>query len=128
ADGGGAGAAGVLAPLLDGDPDLGPAGDVVRYPDRLHRDGIVRSLRLFRSGHVRGSGRAADGQAAQSLAGDRVWTDRLGRGRAVRGLFQHAAARHLFRHYHADLFADLLRHIFQLDRGDRGRDTALVAT
>ena len=42
--------------------------------------------------------------------------------RAVRRLFLDAAARHLFRHHHADLLADLLRHHLHLDRGDRRRE------
>ena len=45
-------------------------------------------------------------------------------GRAVRRLFLDPAARHLFRHHHADLLADLLRHHLHLDRGDRRRERA----
>ena len=44
------------------------------------------------------------------------------RSSAVRRLFLDAAARHLFRHHHADLLADLLRHHLHLDRGDRRRE------
>ena len=40
----------------------------------------------------------------------------------VRRLFLDAAARHLLRHHHADLLADLLRHHLHLDRGDRRRE------
>ena len=41
---------------------------------------------------------------------------------AVRGLLLHAPARHLLRHHHADLLADLLRHHLHLDRGDGRRE------
>ena len=77
ADRGAAGAAGVLAPVPDGDPDLGTARHVLRHPDRLHRHGVVRALGLLRSRHVRRGGGAADGQAAQPLAGDTLRACRL---------------------------------------------------
>ena len=44
----------------------------------------------------------------------------------LRRLFLDAAARHLLRHHHADLLADLLRHHLHLDRGDRRRERAVV--
>ena len=119
-----AGAAGILAPLPDRDPDLGPAGDVVRSADRLHRHDLVRPFGLFRARHVWRGGRAAAGQPAQSVAGDLVRARRRGRRGAVRRLFLDAAARHLFRHHHADLQPDLLRHHLHLDAGDRRRERA----
>ncbi len=67
-----AGAAGILAALPHRDPDLGPAGDVVRSADRLHRHGLVRPFGLLRARHVRRGGRAAAGQPAQSVARDRL--------------------------------------------------------
>src|SRR4029077_669126 len=63
-------AAGVLAPVPDGDPDLGPLSNVVRHPDRLHRNGVVRAFGILRAGHVWRSGCAVDGEAAQSVALD----------------------------------------------------------
>ena len=48
------------------------------------------------------------------------------RGLGLRRLFLDAAARHLLRHHHADLLADLLRHHLHLDRGDRRRERAVV--
>ncbi len=47
---------------------------------------------------------------------------RRGRRRFVRGVFLDPAARHLFRHHHADLQPDLLRHHLHLDGGDRRRE------
>ena len=44
---------------------------------------------------------------------------------AVRRLLLHPPARHLFRHHHADLLADLLRHHLHLDRGDGRRERPL---
>src|SRR5262249_16814102 len=113
---------GVLAPVPDGDPDLGTAGDVVRHPDRLYRHGVVRAFGVLRARDVRRGGGAVDGEAAQSVARDPLWPRRLGGNRAVRRLFQHPVARPLFRHHHAHLLADLLRHHLHLDRGDRRRE------
>ena len=64
--------------------------------------------------------------AAEPAAGAAVRPDRRRRGRGLRRLFLDAAARHLFRHHHADLLADLLRHHLHLDRGDRRRERAVV--
>src|SRR4029077_16529582 len=51
----------VLAPLRPRDPDLGPARDVLRHPDRLHRHDLVRPLRVLRARDVRrGRGPALD--------------------------------------------------------------------
>ncbi len=61
-----AGAAAILEPVRHRDPDLGTAGDVLRYSDRLHRHGVVRPFRLLRARHVRRRGGAAHGGAAQS--------------------------------------------------------------
>ena len=63
ADRGAAGIARILAALSDRDPDLGPSGDVVRHPDRLHRHGVVRPFGLFRARHVRRRRGAADRHA-----------------------------------------------------------------
>ena len=51
-DRGAAGAAGILAALPHRNPDLGPAGDVVRSVDRLHRHDLVRPFGVLRAGHV----------------------------------------------------------------------------
>ena len=40
--------------LCHRDPDLASFGDVVRHPDRLHRDGVVRPIGVFPARHVIG--------------------------------------------------------------------------
>ena len=61
---------------------------------------------------------------AQSVAGDRSRARGRCRRRAVRRLFLDAAARHLFRHHHADLQPDLLRHHLHLDARSPAARTA----
>ena len=115
----------VLAALRDRDPHLGPAGDVVGHPDRLHRHGVLRPLGLLRARHVRGGGRAAHRQAAEPVAGASCY-GLVGRGRGggLRRLLLHPPARHLLRDHHAGLLADLLRHHLHLDGGHGRRERA----
>ena len=117
-----AGAAGILAPLSDRSSDLGPAGDVVRSVDRLHRHDLVRPFGVLRARHVRRGRRADRGRAAKSLARDIVRACRRRRRGAVRRVFLHPPARYLFRHHDADLQPDLLCHHLHLDGGDRRRE------
>ena len=123
-----AGVAGLLGEVPDRDPDLGPAGDVVRSVDRLHRHDLVRPFGLLRARHVRRGRRAAAHQPAESVGRDFHGPRRRGLRRAVRRLFLDAPARHLFRHHHADFLADLLRHHLHLDGSDRRRERADLHT
>ena len=59
----------VLAALRHRDPHLGPAGDVLGHPHRLHGHGLVRPLGVLRARHVRRRRRPAHRQAAEPLAG-----------------------------------------------------------
>ena len=63
-------------------------------------------------------------QPAEPVAGHPVRAGRRRRRRAVRRLFLDPAARHLFRHHHVDLLADLLRHHLHLDRVSPAARTA----
>ena len=54
-------------------------------------------------------------EPAESVARHPVRARRRRRRGAVRGLFLDPPARHLFRHHHADLQPDLLRHHLHLD-------------
>ena len=125
ADRGAAGAAGVLAPLPDRDPDLGPAGDVLRSPDRLHR-AWSRSATRHSSASACTARRRRCSRSGRPISG---WRSLYGLVSAAavaafRRLFLDAAARHLFRDHDADLLADLLRDHLHLDRGHRRRERA----
>ena len=61
-------------------------------------------------------------QAAEPLARRALRPRRRRRGRGLRRLLRHAAARHLLLDHDARLLADLLRHHLHLDGGDRRRE------
>src|SRR6202011_3041297 len=120
ADRGAARVARHVAPLSDRDLDLGPLGDVLRSPDRLHGDGVVWPFGLLWSRDVWRRGGPHHGQAAQSLACDAGGAHRRSRVRGLCRLLLDPSARHLLRDYDPDLLADILRDHLYLDRGDGG--------
>ena len=79
---------------------------------------------FFGLGMYGAAGALAARKPAESVARDPVRAGRRGRRGVVRRLFLDPAARHLFRHHHADLQPDLLRHHLHLDGGDRRRERA----
>ncbi len=125
ADRGAAGVAGILGEVPDRDPDLGPAGDVVRSADRLHRHDLVRPFGLLRPRHVR-RGRRAVARRARPICGSRSSSGLVGAaGVALFVAYFSTRLRDIYFAITTLIFSpDLLRHHLHLDGGHRRRERA----